>query len=515
MTVTNLEERPEFAGASTTRSVDEDLAVGQNVGPPVAASDGDRDTLTYSLATASSVFEIDSSSGQLRTTAALDHATMPSHVLVVRVSDGKDANGNTVTASNDIDDTITVTITVNDVEETPEFPSSSTTRSVPENTPAGVDIGDPVESSDDDGDDLTYTLDRASRNLFEIVASSGQLRTRAALDHETGNSYTVIVRVSDGKDAGGNADSAIDDTITVTITVTNLDEPGTVTVTPNQPQVGTRLTASLSDPDGGISGLSWQWQVRESGAWSDIAGATSGRYTPVAADEGKRLRVTASYTDGHGPGKTATATLTDAVQAAPVTNSAPEFPSSSTTRSVDENTPAGVDIGDPVEASDDDGDDLTYTLDRASRNLFDIGAGGQLRTRAALDHEARSSYSVTVTATDRSGAFDSIRVTIAVNDVEETPYVRLGQHHAQRQREHPSRPPHRGPRGRHRRRPGRPHLQPRRRRRRVLRDRRLQRPAAHQGRPRLRDQGLLLPDRPRQRPHQCRRRTRRRDRPGH
>ena len=418
--VSNLQETPAFPSPSTTRSVDEDIAVGEDVGPPVAASDGDRDALSYSLATTSSLFEIDSTSGQLRTRAALDHATMSSHVLVVRVSDGKDANGNTVTASNDIDDTITVTITVNDVEETPEFPSASTTRSVPENTPAGVDIGDPVEASDDDGDDLTYTLDSASRNLFEIGVG-GQLRTRAALDHETGNSYTVIVRVSDGKDAGGNADSAIDDTISVTITITNLDEPGTVTVTPNQPQVGTRLTATLSDPDGGISGRSWQWQVRESGAWSDIAGATSGRYTPVAADEGKRLRVTASYTDGHGSGKTETATLTDAVQAAPVTNSAPEFPSSSTTRSVPENTPAGVDIGDPVEASDDDGDDLTYTLDRASRNLFEIGAGGQLRTRAALDHEARSSYSVTVTATDRSGTSDTISVRIDVADVEESP----------------------------------------------------------------------------------------------
>ena len=48
-----------------------------------------------------------------------------------------------------------------------------------------------------------------------------------------------------------------------------------------------------------------------------------------------------------------------------MTNSAPEFPSSSTTRSVPENTPARVDIGDPVEASDDDGDSLTYTLGSA------------------------------------------------------------------------------------------------------------------------------------------------------
>ena len=378
----------------------------------------------------------------------------------------------------------------------------------------GRNVGAPIEASDGDNDALTYSLATPS-SVFEIDPASGQLRTRAALDHETGSSYVLIVRVSDGKDAGGNADSAIDDTITVTITVTNLDEPGMVTVTPNQPQVGTRLTASLSDPDGGISGLSWQWQVRESGAWSDIAGATSGRYTPVAADEGKRLRVTASYTDGHDSGKSATRTLTDAVQAAPVTNSAPEFPSSSTTRSVPENTPAGRSIGDPVEASDDDGDDLTYTLDRASRNLFDIGAGGQLRTRAALDHEARSSYSVTVTATDRSGTSDSIRVRIDVADVEEAPAFDAASTTRGVAENTPAGRPIGDPvaatdgdRDALTYSLGGPDAA-------VLRDRLLQRPAAHQGRPRLRDQGLLLPDRPRQRPHQCRRRTRRRDRPGH
>ena len=39
--------------------------------------------------------------------------------------------------------------------------------------------------------------------------------------------------------------------ITVTINVTNVDEPGTVTLSSPQPQEGTELTASLTDPDGG------------------------------------------------------------------------------------------------------------------------------------------------------------------------------------------------------------------------------------------------------------------------
>ena len=35
----------------------------------------------------------------------------------------------------------------------------------------------------------------------------------------------MTVQVTDGKDAGGNADTSVDDTIGVTITVTNVNEP--------------------------------------------------------------------------------------------------------------------------------------------------------------------------------------------------------------------------------------------------------------------------------------------------
>ena len=64
------------------------------------------------------------------------------------------------------DDTMAVTITVTNVNEPPEFPSTETgARSVAENTPASRDIGLPVSATDPDaGATLTYTLggDRCS-----------------------------------------------------------------------------------------------------------------------------------------------------------------------------------------------------------------------------------------------------------------------------------------------------------------------------------------------------------------
>ena len=70
-----------------------------------------------------------------------------------------------------------------------------------ENTPAGQNIGDPVSAADDDGNSLTYTLGGTDATSFDIDITSGQLQTKASLDFETKDSYSVTVSVSDGKDA--------------------------------------------------------------------------------------------------------------------------------------------------------------------------------------------------------------------------------------------------------------------------------------------------------------------------
>ena len=195
-------------GTSTTRSVAEDTASGQNIGAPVTATDTDTsDTLTYTLGgTDAAAFGIVSTNGQLRTSAALDYETKPSYAVTVSVSDG---NGGA--------DRINVTINVTNVDE-PNFApvfteGTTTTRSVAENTASGQNIGAPVTATDTDtSDTLTYTLGGTDAAAFGIVSTNGQLQTSAALNYETKDSYAVTVSVSDGN---GGADS-----INVTITVT-------------------------------------------------------------------------------------------------------------------------------------------------------------------------------------------------------------------------------------------------------------------------------------------------------
>ena len=184
---------------------------------------------------------------------------------------------------------------------------TDTSREVAENTAAGTAIGQAFVATDADGDSVSYALEGTDAATFAIGAASGVLETSAALDYETKTSYAVTVRASDG---GGNAAA-----LAVTIAVTNVDEPGSVSFDSQAPAVDTALTASVADPDGGVSSVSWQWAkaATKAGSYADISGATGAAYTPAAGDAGAWLRATARYTDGHGSGKSAAGTAAAAV----------------------------------------------------------------------------------------------------------------------------------------------------------------------------------------------------------
>ena len=90
----------------------------------------------------------------------------------------------------------------------------SATRSISENTPAGINVGAPV-SAEGDGT-LTYTLSGPDAASFTIVPTTGQVRTRDGVvyDYETENRYTVTV--------GADDESGENDTIEVTIHIEDL-----------------------------------------------------------------------------------------------------------------------------------------------------------------------------------------------------------------------------------------------------------------------------------------------------
>ena len=310
----------------------------------------------------------------------------------------------------------------------PRFPGSTATRSVAENA-EDTNIGTPVAATDTDK--LTYTLIGTDVDSFDIDPESDQLLTVDGLDYETKRSYSVTVSVSDGKNDSGADDPATDATIEVTIKVTNVDEPGTVTLSSSHPQEGTTLTATLTDPDVVSGDIIWKWAKADSsnGPFTPIKASRSDTLTLGTGDVSKFLWVMATYRDGHYSNKTAVTVSVSVVQQAPENNNAPVFAGEDTaTRSIAENAEATI-IGDPVSATDSDKDDddkLRYTLSGTDAASFAIvAASGQLRTKAALDYETKSRYSVTVTATDPSSASATITVTITVTNADDEGTVTL------------------------------------------------------------------------------------------
>ena len=404
--VTDANDPPAFPTQTATRTVAENTAAGQPIGLPVEATDLDAgDFLTYSLDNVGAQsFSIVGTSGQLQTKAPLDHEAKGSYTVTVTATDGPGASA-----------TIGVTITVTDANDPPEFGAASVTREVPENMEAGQSIGLPVAATDPEGSTLTYTLGGTDAASFDIVATSGQLQTKGALDYETKSSYTVTVTASDG---------TLTADVAVTITVTNVEEPGAVTLSTNQPPARTEITATLADLDDGVTGKTWQWaRSTDRNSWSDISSATQATYTTVDGDVGYYLRATASYTDDHGPNKSAQAVTTQEVQAG--ANRPPAFDAATAIREVPENTEAGENVGAPVAATDlDTGNTLTYTLEGTDAGSFSIvGASGQIQTKSGgnLRPRDQANHSVTVKADDGNGGADTIDVTITVTDVNEAP----------------------------------------------------------------------------------------------
>ena len=104
------------------------------------------------------------------------------------------------------------------------------------------------------------------------------------------------------------------------------------------------------------------------------------------------------------------------------------FDPDTVTREVNENTGANQNVGNPVTAAYSGTCTLTYTLGGTDAASFEIDSStGQLKTRSGVtyDHEAKSTYTVTVTASDANCGADDATVTINVNDVNEPPSVPL------------------------------------------------------------------------------------------
>ena len=327
---------------------------------------------------------------------------------------------------------------------------------LPKNSGGGTNVGSPITASDPDaGDTLTYSLSGTDAASFAIGSSTGQISTKSGetYNYEAKSSYLLTVEVSDGNEGT--------DSIAVTVNLNNVNEAPSFTANLETTlsvaedslagtNVGSAITAT--DPEGdtltyslvGFAGSETDAAAFEIGSSTGQITTKSGvtydrdaksSYTFIAVatekdtDEGLTNAVvitvnlteaagdTSGNANGQGDG-------TSQQQQAPP-NTVPAFDDGITTKlTLDENSGASTNVGSPITATDpDEGDAVTYSLSGTDAASFDIGSStGQIttKTNVTYDYETKSSYSLSVDASDGK-LTASTPVAINLNDVNEAP----------------------------------------------------------------------------------------------
>ena len=435
--------------SSTSRRVFENTEARQDIGTPLSAHDDDDDLLVHTLGGAhASSFDISRNNGQLKTKAPLDFEDKRVYVVEVTATDPSGAAASILVFIGVINENEPAEITGTSAID---FAENGTARV------ASFTARDPERRS------IRWSLGGRDADRFTI--SRGALRFKRLPNHEDPHSalegaglaernvYRVTLEAS-----GGTHD--------VAVRVTDVDEPGTVSMDRPQPQVDRPLSVSLLDEDEGVAAERWQWARSEDGTtWTDIEGATSPKRSPAPDDVGMYLRATVAYSDKFGLGKTASAVSANRVEAKTVSNAAPSFagqdddestPYIDVARSVPENTAVGMPIGEPVAATDTDNDVLVYELldtpdmeDDDGRPRFTIDRlSGQIRVAEVLGADAgeaadedstdliggpalpegedagkakNSEYVLRVRVSDPSTASATVNVIVRVTEVNEPP----------------------------------------------------------------------------------------------
>ena len=235
--------------------------------------------------------------------------------------------------------------------------------------------------ADDDGlDNVSYSyqwIRNDGTDDSDIYGATSS--TYMPVDADQGKTIKVEVSFTDDADNDETLTSAA--TAEVAAPAANSPATGELTIT-GTVQVGETLTANTSgvaDADG-LSSVQYEYQWLADD--SEITGATGSTYTPVAADEGKVIKVRVRFADDDGNDESLSSAATDSVSAASTPNSpATGVPTISGTAQVGQTLTA-----DTSGISDADGlANATFTYQWLADDAEIAGATGLTYTLVAAD----------------------------------------------------------------------------------------------------------------------------------
>lgn len=111
-------------------------------------------------------------------------------------------------------------------------------------------------TDDDEGDNakITFSIDTISKNKFIIDPTSGEISTKAPLDHEESPRYVITVTARD------SGTPSLSSTATIVVTVRDLNDntpdfpDDYVTSLRENTAEGTVIRVKANDPDPGLNG---------------------------------------------------------------------------------------------------------------------------------------------------------------------------------------------------------------------------------------------------------------------
>jgi hypothetical protein len=245
---------------------------------------------------------------------------------------------------------------------------------------------------------LTFKLSGSDAGDLSI-SNDGVLGFNAVPDFEVKSSYAAIVTVSDGANETISA---------ITVSVVNLNDSDPVIISESEFTVdeNSKFVGILKATDADFDRLVLTLSGADAGAFS--LSSTGVLRFVVAPDFEKKaiFELVVTATDGENSvSQNITVVVADIDDVAPVFTSAAAF------SAVENQTSVGT-----VTATDVDSAEVTFSV--ISTELA-ISPGGVLSFIAAADFEAKSVYSVTVTATDGANASSQV-VTVTVLDADDS-----------------------------------------------------------------------------------------------
>ena len=411
--ITAVNDAPVYSAASATASFVENTAVTTIAhDASTGANDVDGDTLTYSISgTDASVFNIDSASGDITFKASPNYEAKNSYSLTLTASDGSGATANQA-----------LTVTVTDANDSPVFSSATATDSVAENAATSTQIFDAAPTDEDSGDTLTYTVSGTDADLVNINSSTGVVTLKSSANFETKTSYSFNVLASDGTSSATQA---------VTVSVTNVNEPPTVTSSTAGTVKTYAVTVGAATTGSGnryfVDGIEAPELYLEPG-WIykfDLSDSTTANHPLAFNVSSLSSNLDISTTGTRGSDQIVTVTVPDDASGAISYYCTLHSGMGNTANlkfTVAENAATNTVIYTALASDVDAGDTFSYSVTGTDSTLVDIDATtGDVTLKTSADYETKSSYSFDVVGTDAAGLAGSKSVTVFVSDVNDAP----------------------------------------------------------------------------------------------